>query len=89
MDNLNTIWQMLRKTHRATGTSRRGTKTQKQKSMGPGERNLRRSCRLRARKVFMIAMTSKLRSEGGAGASQEGVDGKEVLGSRSMIQGEE
>jgi len=37
----------------------------------------------------MIAMTSKLRSEGGAGASQEGVDGKEVLGSRSMIQGEE
>ena len=46
MDNLNTIWQMLRKTHRTTGTSRRGTKTQKQKSMRLGERNLRRSYRL-------------------------------------------
>ena len=34
-------------------------------------------------------MTSKLRSEGEAGASQDGVDGKEVLGSRGIIQGEE
>lgn len=34
-------------------------------------------------------MMSKLKSEGGAGASQAGVNWKEVQGSRNMFQGEE
>lgn len=85
---MGTVWQVLGDTQGATGASRRAAKLLKrERTQGLVERNLR-SCRLQGWGWgLLMGMTHKLRAEGVAGASQAGVDGKEVWGECVPVPG--